>query len=51
MQRRTFIKLGAVGTGMFFVGAAPAVFARAQTLRIAIPTVDRLVLTSTIDGS
>jgi 7,8-dihydropterin-6-yl-methyl-4-(beta-D-ribofuranosyl)aminobenzene 5'-phosphate synthase len=45
------LRLGAVGTGLFFVGAVPALFARAQTPRIAIPTVDRLVLTSTIDGS
>ena len=51
MQRRSFLKLGAVGTGLFFVGAARQVFARVQAPRIAIPTVDRLVLTSTIDGS
>ena len=51
MQRRSFLKLGAVGTGLFFVSAAPAVFARAQTPHFAIPTVDRLILTSTIDGS
>ena len=51
MQRRSFLKLAGVGTGLFFVGAARSVFARAQAPRIAIPTVDRLVLTSTIDGS
>jgi 7,8-dihydropterin-6-yl-methyl-4-(beta-D-ribofuranosyl)aminobenzene 5'-phosphate synthase len=52
MQRRTFLKLGALGTGLFFVGAARSEFARAaQARRVAIPTVDRLILTSTIDGS
>jgi 7,8-dihydropterin-6-yl-methyl-4-(beta-D-ribofuranosyl)aminobenzene 5'-phosphate synthase len=51
MQRRSFLKLGAVGTGLLFVGAGRAVFARAQAPRVAMPTVDRLILTSTIDGS
>jgi 7,8-dihydropterin-6-yl-methyl-4-(beta-D-ribofuranosyl)aminobenzene 5'-phosphate synthase len=45
------LKLAGVGTGLFFVGARRSVFARAQAAQITIPTVDRLVLTSTIDGS
>jgi 7,8-dihydropterin-6-yl-methyl-4-(beta-D-ribofuranosyl)aminobenzene 5'-phosphate synthase len=52
MQRRSLLRLGAVGTGLFLVGGAARIgFARAQSPRVSIPTVDRLVLTSTIDGS
>src|SRR5579859_6348648 len=52
MQRRSFLRLGALGTGLFFVGAASrAGFARTQASQFRIPTVDRLILTSTIDGS
>ena len=52
MRRRSFLRLGAVSTGLFFVGTAMrAGFAHAQPSPVAIPTVDRLILTSTIDGS
>jgi 7,8-dihydropterin-6-yl-methyl-4-(beta-D-ribofuranosyl)aminobenzene 5'-phosphate synthase len=53
MQRRTFLQIGALGTGLFFVGASSrsgSVLARGGR-SVDIPTVDRLVLTSTIDGS
>jgi len=54
MQRRSFLRLGALAlsTGLFFVGAASRVgFARTRASQFTIPTVDRLILTSTIDGS
>jgi 7,8-dihydropterin-6-yl-methyl-4-(beta-D-ribofuranosyl)aminobenzene 5'-phosphate synthase len=51
MRRRSLLRLGAVGTGLFFLGGVNSTgFARAQP-RLAVPTVDRLILTSTIDGS
>lgn len=53
MQRRAVLKLGAIGSGLFFLGglAGRAAVARTQVPRLQIPTVDRLVLTSTIDSS
>jgi 7,8-dihydropterin-6-yl-methyl-4-(beta-D-ribofuranosyl)aminobenzene 5'-phosphate synthase len=52
MHRRSFLRLAAVGSGLFFVSSAGRLgFAQTQSPRVSIPTVDRLILTSTIDGS
>jgi 7,8-dihydropterin-6-yl-methyl-4-(beta-D-ribofuranosyl)aminobenzene 5'-phosphate synthase len=51
MERRHFLKLGAVAGGVFAVGGVGRLSGRlagAQT--IAVPTVDRLVMTSVVDN-
>src|SRR2546428_8980906 len=51
MERRHFLRLGAVASGVFAVGGGGRLtegLARAQTL--AVPTVDRLVMTTVVDN-
>jgi 7,8-dihydropterin-6-yl-methyl-4-(beta-D-ribofuranosyl)aminobenzene 5'-phosphate synthase len=51
MQRRDFLKLGAVGTGFFaFGGLPPAISKIAWKRRVSVPTVERLVLTNVVDN-
>ena len=50
MERRQFLKLGAVASGMFAVGGVIASGRRAGAQSGAIPSVDRLVLTNVVDN-
>jgi 7,8-dihydropterin-6-yl-methyl-4-(beta-D-ribofuranosyl)aminobenzene 5'-phosphate synthase len=51
MQRRTFLKLGAVTSGALFLGGlAPTGRPTATAAQSVIPTVDRLVMTNVVDN-
>lgn len=51
MNRRQFLKLGAVASGTFAVGSAGAWGSRsARAQNLAVPSVDRLVMTNAVDN-
>jgi 7,8-dihydropterin-6-yl-methyl-4-(beta-D-ribofuranosyl)aminobenzene 5'-phosphate synthase len=50
MERRRFLQLGAVASGMFALGGVVARSRRAGAQGGGIPTVDRLVLTNVVDN-
>jgi 7,8-dihydropterin-6-yl-methyl-4-(beta-D-ribofuranosyl)aminobenzene 5'-phosphate synthase len=51
MNRRSFLKLGAVGTGTFALGGTGVIpLGRARAQGLAAPVVDRLVLTNVVDN-
>lgn len=50
MQRRTFLKLGAIASGTFAFGGVSRLAARTAAAQSAVPTVDRLVMTNVVDN-
>ena len=50
MQRRTFLKLGAIASGAFAFGGVSRLARRAAAAQSAVPTVDRLVMTNVVDN-
>src|SRR3989442_4276256 len=51
MNRRQFLKLGAVTSGVFALGGVPRIGERwASAQSVAVPTVDRLVMTNVVDN-
>jgi 7,8-dihydropterin-6-yl-methyl-4-(beta-D-ribofuranosyl)aminobenzene 5'-phosphate synthase len=51
MKRRQFLKLGAVGSGVFALGAVGRLSGAPAAAQVsAVPTVDRLVMTNAVDN-
>jgi 7,8-dihydropterin-6-yl-methyl-4-(beta-D-ribofuranosyl)aminobenzene 5'-phosphate synthase len=51
MKRRQFLKLGAVGSGVFGLGSVVRFTSGSASAQVsAVPTVDRLVMTNTVDN-
>jgi 7,8-dihydropterin-6-yl-methyl-4-(beta-D-ribofuranosyl)aminobenzene 5'-phosphate synthase len=50
MQRREFLTLGAIGSGLFAVGLGRLGPGRATAQTLAVPSVDRLVMTNVVDN-
>ncbi|MBI4255093.1 MAG: MBL fold metallo-hydrolase, partial [Candidatus Rokubacteria bacterium] len=50
MQRRTFLKLGAIASGTVAFGGVSRLAARTAAAQSAVPTVDRLVMTNVVDN-
>ncbi len=50
MNRREFLKLGAIASGAFAVGGVGRIAPGVATAQSALPTVDRLVMTNVVDN-
>jgi 7,8-dihydropterin-6-yl-methyl-4-(beta-D-ribofuranosyl)aminobenzene 5'-phosphate synthase len=50
MNRRHVLKLGAVASGLFAVGGVGRLAGKAGAQALAVPTVDRLVMTTVVDN-
>ena len=51
MQRRQFLTLGAIGSGIFAIGGLTRLGGtRALAQTVSVPTVDRLVMTNVVDN-
>jgi 7,8-dihydropterin-6-yl-methyl-4-(beta-D-ribofuranosyl)aminobenzene 5'-phosphate synthase len=50
MTRRDVLRLGAIGTGVFTLGALTRIGRRAVAQSPSVPTVDRLVMTNVVDN-
>ncbi len=50
MNRREFLKLGAVASGAFALGGIGRIAGGAASAQTAVPTVDRLVMTNVVDN-